>query len=570
MYNVAPIFCPPSWLHECYSSEFSCRVKVVVGPTQWGTCTRTVSCPIPGPLAYWNNNIATSGPTRSHITILSTLTGSQTAILFGHKDFVTSLTYSSDGTFLVSGSYDQTVKLWDVQTGGVIKTLHGHTEIIWTVSISADHTMIASSGYDLTYLWNIRAGNYHIIRDGSCNFTFSPTNSQLLSSSSNDTVQQWDINGYKIGSPVPGSFLAFSPDGTQFVSWNKKAVIIRDTDFRRTIKKFNLDSEPSHCCFSPNGRLIAASVGYTIYIWDAAGPNPYLVQTFIEHSATVISLVFSSPYSLISASEDRTIKFWQIDTSPADPGALSTESTSLTLAPIKSVSLQARDGLAFSLDEAGVVKTWNILTGNCDKSYKTQIKGVQHTDIQLINDRVIVVWTDSSRKKIYVWDAKKGKLRHIATPYHGQELRVVGDGSRVLQLCADTISVFDIWTGKFVCEASLRKEGRFDAFRMDGSRVLVHFYDTIVQGWDFGTPGSTPTQFFEIPSDRSHLKFTDTRRWPGTTSARVEDSVTGKIVLQLCGKYADPSGIQWDGQYLIAGYNSGEVLILDFSDALAQ
>ena len=548
----------------------------MVGPTQWGTCIRTVSHPLSGPLAYWNNNLATNG-LRGDITILDAFTGSQTAVLSGHMDSVTSLTYSSDGTFLISGSDDRTIKLWDVQTGGVVKTLHGHAEGVESVSISADNSMIASTiGNQSAYLWNIKAGNYHIIGDNCGNLAipptnciFSPTNSQLLFSSIDGNMQQWDMNGYKIGSPVPGCCAAFSPDGTQFISHREKCITIRNTDSKKVLKKINLDGSPSHCCFSPNGKLIAVSVNYTIYLWDTAGPNPRLIQTFVGHGYSITSLLFSSPYCLVSASGDKSIKFWQIGTPPADPGALSTGSTSLTSAPIKSVSLQARDGLAFSLDSAGVVKTWNLLTGHCKKSYKTQIERVVHADIQLINNRVIIVWKVSFKDKIYVWDARKGKLRGIATPYDSLGLRVVGDGSRVLELHSNMISVWDIWTGKAVCEASLKeKHGRFDALRLDGSKVLVHLGES-VQGWDFGTPGSTPTQFSEIPSDRSHLNFIDVREWSRSSPVRVEDSVTGKVVLQLYGKYADPPAIQWDGRYLVAGYNSGEVLILDFNDALS-
>jgi WD40 repeat protein len=54
------------------------------------------------------------------------------------------LAFSSDGTSLVSGSDDCTVKLWDVQTGGTVKTFFGHTELVLSVSISADYTIIAS------------------------------------------------------------------------------------------------------------------------------------------------------------------------------------------------------------------------------------------------------------------------------------------------------------------------------------------------------------------------------------------------------------------------------------------
>jgi len=551
----------------------------VVGPAQWGICIRTVYHEVRGPLAYWSNNIAIGGHI-GDITILDALIGSQTAVLSGHRQNVTSLAYSLDGTFLVSGSYDTTIKLWDIQTGGIVKTLHGHTKTIKSVSISADNSTIASisgdqQGSRSAYLWNIKAGNYHIIGDisGYSIFSpkciFSPTNSQLLLSSIDGNTQQWDINGYKIGSPVSGCCAAFSPDGTQFISQREKGITIRNTDSKKTLKKFNLDDIPSHCCFSPNGKLIAVVVSFTIYLWDTAGPSPRLIQTFTGHSSIITSLVFSSPYSLISASQDRSIKFWQISTSPVDPGAPSTKFTSLTPTQIMSVSLQARDGLAFSLNLAGVVKTWNILTGHCEKSYKTQIERVEYADIQLINDRVIIVWKDFGFN-IYVWDARKGKLRSITTAGIIWDLRMVRDGSRVLLLGPNAISAWDIWTGKFVCKASLEKEhGRFDALQLDGSKVLVHFGKSFVQGWDFGTPGSTPTQFSGIPSDRSHLSFIDVRKWLDGSPVRVEDSVTGKVVFQLYGRYANPSAIQWDGQYLIAGYSTGEVLILDFSDFLA-
>jgi hypothetical protein len=59
-------------------------------------------------------------------------------------------------------------------------------------------------------------------------------------------------------------------------------------------------------------------------------------------------------------------------------------SSSLTPAAIAFVSLQAKDGLAFSIDLEGVVKTWDILAGCCKESYKTQIERIEHADIQLI------------------------------------------------------------------------------------------------------------------------------------------------------------------------------------------
>jgi len=549
---------------------------MVVGAAQWGTCTRTVFYAIGiATLACWNNNIAATSFTGRDIIILDALTGSQTAVLSGHTGKINSLTYSSDGTFLVSGGWDKTIKLWDVQTGGVVKTLCGHTNKVDSVSISADDTMIASASSDKTIcLWNIKTGNCCIIEryiDRARTVTFFPTNSQLLFSSSDGAVQQWDINGHKIGFPVPGDNVVFSPDGTQFVSWNGKTVTIRNTGSRITVVEFNMDKGPMYCCFSPNGRFIAAATGYAIHIWNITGPDPYLTQTLTGHSDSVARLAFSSPYSLISASFDESIKFWQIDAPPADPVLSDSKSSSLTPAQINSVSLQARDGLAFSIDSAGLVKTWNISTGSCKESYKLKVKRIMYADIQLISGRLIIVWSEVDENKIKVWDAKKGKLKTIGKLGDIQGLRMIGDGSRVLLLYKDSIQAWDIWTGKCVCEEKLREGYRgFDSLRMDGTKVLLFDFGSFsAQGWDFGTPGSTPTQLPETFSGRPHLNFTDVGEQSELNRARVEDSVTGREVFRLRGRYANPRATQWDGQYLITGYLSGEVLILDFRNALS-
>jgi len=65
---------------------------------------------------------------------------------------------------------------------------------------------------------------------------------------------------------------------------------------------------------------------------------------------------------------------------------------------------------------------------------------------------------------------------------------------------------------------------------MDDSRALVHSGE-LIQGWDFGVPGSTPIQFSETSSGRPCLNLIDARGWSNTSPVRVEDSVTGKEVL---------------------------------------
>ena len=578
IYDVAPTLCPPSsWLHEFYSTEFSSKVKAVVGSAGWGICIHTFSCPYPIlTLAYWNNIIVTGGQDVNDIIVFDALTGSQIATLSGHTGGIKSLAFSLDGTLLVSGSNDTTVKLWDVQTGGVVKTSFRHAGQVESVSISADNTVVASGSFgdETVRLWNIKTGDSLYI-PGQTTFStiiFSPTNPQLLMYSSLWRVVQCGIDGHQIGSPHAGCYIAFSPDGTQFVSCDKKTVTIRNTDSKMVIMEFNAAGNVSSCCFSPDGRCIAVAVSKTIYLWNTAGCKPYLIQTLAGHTQSINSLVFSSSSTLISGSRDKSVKFWQIGAYSVNPVTPSSESTYFTPAPIIAVSLQAKDGLAFSIDSGGVVKIWDIQTGCCKGSYRTQAKNSIFADMQLINGRLIIIWHQEPRTRVHVCDAEKGELYTVPTTiWDLRDLRILADGSRFLCLEPSVIQAWSIWTGESAGKKALKRDHgyHFDPLHIDGPRVLVHTGESLVQGWDFGVLGSTPIQFSETSSDKPYLNFIGDRRCSGVGPARIEDSVTGKVIFQLCGRYANPYNIRWDGQYLITGFVSGEVLILDFSDVLA-
>jgi len=372
LYHSALPLCPSSsWLHECYSSELSLEVKVVRGlPAGWGMCSRTVLLDdSPWVLSYWNNTIAV-GSTHRDILILDATTGSQTAVLLGHTDEVRSLTFSSDGTSLVSGSYDKTVKLWDVQTGGVVKTFCGHTDRIKSISISADHTTIGSGSEDQTlHLWNIEMGEcYHIIKQQYSVFSvsFSPTNPQCLISAGGEIAQCWDIDGHKVGPTFTGYQISFSPDGTQFTTYTGNDVIVQNINSGVTVAKFcAADAYFSPCCFSPDGRLVAVTTSYNVCVWDITGSDPHPVEMFVGHANHITSIAFSSPSTLISASQDKSVKFWQIGASLTDPVVVDPKPISLTPASTKSIALEVENGTTIPSGLDGVAETWGISTGLC-------------------------------------------------------------------------------------------------------------------------------------------------------------------------------------------------------------
>src|SRR5690349_9438509 len=68
--------------------------------------------------------------------------------------------FSPDGANLVSGSYDQTVKLWRTADGALLRTLLGHTASVGTVAYSPDNNTVASGSADLTIkLWRASDGS---------------------------------------------------------------------------------------------------------------------------------------------------------------------------------------------------------------------------------------------------------------------------------------------------------------------------------------------------------------------------------------------------------------------------
>ena len=68
--------------------------------------------------------------------------------LKGHTNFVFCVNFNPQSNLIVSGSFDESVRIWDVRDGKCLKSLPAHTEPVSAVHFNRDGTLIVSSSYD--------------------------------------------------------------------------------------------------------------------------------------------------------------------------------------------------------------------------------------------------------------------------------------------------------------------------------------------------------------------------------------------------------------------------------------
>jgi WD40 repeat protein len=215
-------------------------------------------------------------------------------LMNGHENDVSSLDFSPDGSILASGSWDGTIRLWDVSKGQPIcEPLRGHHNLVTSIAFSPDGSVLASASFNNTIrLWETSTGQQigeplqgH--EDRVLCVAFSPDGSVLVSGSHDNTIRLWDPStGQQIGEGLPGhtsevNSVAFSPDGLILVSAGGSNY--GEEDGERTIRLWDVSTrqpigEPlrghedgvKSVAFSPDGSVLASgSSDGTIRLWHA-------------------------------------------------------------------------------------------------------------------------------------------------------------------------------------------------------------------------------------------------------------------------------------------------------------
>ncbi|KAJ7166772.1 hypothetical protein C8R46DRAFT_951385, partial [Mycena filopes] len=269
-----------------------------------------------------------SGSNDKTVRVWDTETQAQIgAPLEGHTGTVSSVAFSPDGARIVSGADDKTVRVWDTEAQTQIGApLEGHTGTVSSVAFSPDGTRIVSGSYDNTVrVWDTETQTQigaplegHT--GGVSSVAFSPDGTRIVSGSYDNTVRVWDTETQtQIGAPLEGhtggvSSVAFSPDGTRIVSGsNDKTVRVWDTETQAQIGA-PLEGHTgtvSSVAFSPDGaHIVSGSSDDTVRVWDTEAQTQ-IGAPLEGHTGTVSSVAFSPDGThIVSGSSDDTVRVW--------------------------------------------------------------------------------------------------------------------------------------------------------------------------------------------------------------------------------------------------------------------
>ncbi|PVF95775.1 WD40 repeat-like protein, partial [Serendipita vermifera] len=423
-------------------------------------------------------------------------------VLAGHRSRVNSVAASFDGTRIVSGSDDRTIRVWNAETGEmVVGQSQAHTDWVTSVSFSRDGTRIASGSKDMTIrVWDaltadMVAGPCKSHTNNVRSIAFLPNGTCIASGFTKSTIQVWNA---ETGEVVRGPFRGHRRWVTS-VSISSDGACIASGSHDKTIRLWDavtgeLAASPfqghegmvTSVTFSSEGLYIVSGFNdNVIQIWNAmtgirvGGP-------FRGHSGSVRSVTFSPDGTrIISGSDDKTVRVWNLESSDLVIGPFHGHSSLIT-----SVAFSPHGTRIVSASNDCTVRVWDAEMGDpIGRPFQGHKGRVRSIAFSSDGTRIISGADDSTTQ---VWDARTGNK--VAGPFkdHSSSVQSVAfssDGSHIASGSDDkTIQVRNIVIDQLMATFEGHKgRVRSVAFSSNGARIVSGSHDKTIRMWEVET-----------------------------------------------------------------------------------
>ncbi|ROT64454.1 F-box/WD repeat-containing protein 7 [Penaeus vannamei] len=286
-------------------------------------------------------------------------------VLKGHDDHViTCLQFC--GNIIVSGSDDNTLKVWNATSGKCMRTLTGHTGGVWSSQMSGNRIVSGSTDRTLR-VWNAETGEcIHTLYGHTSTVRCLHLHANKVVSGSRDaTLRVWDV--------VTGAC---------------EHVLVGHVAAVR--------------CVQYNGRLVVSGAyDYMVKVWNP--DREECLYTLQGHTNRVYSLQFDGLH-VVSGSLDTSIRVWDVETGQCRHTLMGHQSLTS--------GMELKNNILISGNADSTVKVWDIVTGQCLQTLSGPNKHRSAVTCLQFNNKFVVTSSDDGTVKL--WDVRTGDfLRNL-------------------------------------------------------------------------------------------------------------------------------------------------------------
>lgn len=417
---------------------------------------------------------------------------------YPHNSKVNSAVFSPDGTRLVTSGLDTTVVLWEVSTGKVVSTMFGHRDSVYVSGFTRDGAKVLTTSLDKTArVWDASTGKELAIlrghEDRVYSAAFSPDDSKILSSSWDRTARLWDVATGKQIAVLRGHqdrlFSAkFSRDGSKIVtaSRDKTARVWNTATIQELAKLIGHEESVFSATFIPDGtKVLTASSDETARLWNASTGKH--LTTLVGHKGEVKSAVFSPDgTAVLTASTDDTARLWNAVTGKEIVAYVGHRGM------VRSAAFNSAGTQVVTASRDKTARVWDVPVGMEAAQYRHDVP-VSSAAFSPDGTKVVTAASDHTAR---LWDVATNKEMARFIGHEGSVEWAVFNptGTRIVTASRDkTAVVWDVFTHRVV-----RKLVGHDAtvnsvaFNHDGTMVVtasgdLDTSDYTARVWDLAT-----------------------------------------------------------------------------------